>query len=151
MKVITLRKKLVLEHDNLTLLGLRNLWHSFLPSSLLDLLDKDIVLSWRKVVRLIKLLAMQLYQLWIQRCSIVHTKVSDKITFEELNELREEVNEIKFTLEYRDLVDSKEITSINNLQSLSAAKIKRWLFNYYLVSGDYQKYDEVNNRSKRYL
>ena len=68
-----------------------------------------------------------------------------------MNELREEVNEIKFTSEYKDLVDSKEIISINDLQLLSAAKIKRWLFNYYSDSGDYQKYDEVNKRSRRYL
>ena len=45
----------------------------------------------------------------------MHAKVLDKTTFEELNELREEVNEIKFTLEYRDLVNSKEITNINDL------------------------------------
>ena len=89
--------------------------------------------------------------MWIQHCSIVHAKVLDETTFEELNKLREEVNKIKFTLEYRDLVDSKEIISINDLQSLLAAKIKGWLFNYYSVSGDFQKYDEVNERLRRYL
>ena len=41
--------------------------------------------------------------------------MSDETTFEELDELCEEVNEIKFTSEHRLLVDRKEITSINDL------------------------------------
>ena len=102
-------------------------------------------------MRLIKLLVIQLHQLWIQHYSIVHTKVSDEMMFEELEELQEEVNEIKFTLEYQLLIDSKEITSINNLNSLSAAKIKGWLFNFYSVSGDYQKYNAINRRLINYL
>ena len=75
-------------------------------------------------MRLIKLLVMQFHKLWMQLCSIVHAKVSDEMTFEELDELCEEVNEIKFTSEYKLLVDRNEITSINDLQSLSAARIK---------------------------
>jgi len=75
----------------------------------------------------------------------------DETTFEELNNLQEEVNEIIYTAEYSDLVESKTITGINDIQSLSTAKIKGWLFNYYSVSGDYRKYDAVNERLLGYL
>lgn len=77
--------------------------------------------------------------------------MSDETTFEELDELCEEVNEIKFTSEHRLLVDRKEITSINDLQPLLPARIKGWLFNYYSVSVDYQKNDAINRRSINYL
>ena len=43
-------EELVLVYNDLALLGLRNLWHSFLLLSLLDLVDEDIILSRRKVV-----------------------------------------------------------------------------------------------------
>ena len=43
-------EELVLVYNDLALLGLQNLWYSFLPLSLLDLVDKDIILSRRKVV-----------------------------------------------------------------------------------------------------
>ena len=44
-------------------------------------------------------------------------KVEDvqKTTFEELNNLREEVNEITLTEEHSNLVESKIIISINNM------------------------------------
>ena len=61
------------------------------------------------------------------------------------------MNEIIYTVEYSNLVESKTITGINDIQSLSTAKIKGWLFNYYSVSRDYQKYDVVNERSLGYL
>ena len=65
-------------------------------------------------MRLIKLLVMKLRKLWMQRCSTVHAKASDKTPFEELDELWEEVNETQSTSEYGLLVDRKEITSIND-------------------------------------
>ena len=43
-------EELELVYNDLALLGLQNLWYSFLPLSLLDLVDKDIILSRRKVV-----------------------------------------------------------------------------------------------------
>ena len=108
-------EELVLVYNDLALLGLQNLWHGFLLLSLLDLVDEDIILSRRKVVWLIKLLVMQLHRLWIQWCSIIHTKVLDETTFEKLNSLREEVNEIIYIAEYSNLVESKIITGINDI------------------------------------
>ena len=58
------------------------------------------VLGRRKLVKLIKFLFMQLHRLWIQHYSIVHDKVLDKTIFEKLKELKEEVQKIRFILEY---------------------------------------------------
>ena len=58
-------EELVSVYNDLALLDLQNLWHVFLPLFLLDLVDEDIILSRRKVVRLIKLLVMLLHRLWI--------------------------------------------------------------------------------------
>ena len=86
---------------------------------------------------MIKFLFIQLHQLWIQHYSIVHAKVSDKTIFKELEELREEVQKIRFTLEYQSMTENEAILSIDNITLLSVARIKEWLFNYYLVLGDY--------------
>ena len=54
----------------------------------------------------------------------MYAKVSDEITFEELEELREEVQEIKFTSEYQSMIENETISSIDNIISLLSARIK---------------------------
>ena len=68
-----------LVHSDLILLGLRNFWHGLFPSSLMDILDEDIVFGRRKLARLIKLLVMQLHKLWMQRCSISHARMKRRL------------------------------------------------------------------------
>ena len=93
--------------DDLESFGIRNLWYSFFPTLVVTIVHDDLVLGRRLVVRLLKFLILQLYYLWIQRCNVVHSIVTDKASFEELIDLKVEVDKIKLTLEYKSLVSSK--------------------------------------------
>ena len=54
----------------------------------------------------------------------------DEATFEELVELREEVELIKLSTKYELLVETKQVKAIGGVDTLSATKIKGWLFNF---------------------
>ena len=69
---------------------------------------------------------------------------------EELAELKEEIRAIRFSRAYLYLVIEKCITPIWNLDNTQATKLKGWLFNYYSLVEDYEKYDVINNRLIRY-
>ena len=60
----------------------------------------------------------------IQRYSVVYAKVSDKTTFEELEELKEEVEAIKLTKEYDMLVNSSRVKVVGEVETLLVSKLK---------------------------
>ena len=82
---------------------------------------------------------------------MVYSIVTDEASFEELIDLKAEVNEIKLMPEYKSLVSSKQVVAIVDVTMLSASKIKGWLFSCYLILGDYNSYEQVNARMKSYL
>ena len=93
--------------DDLESFGIRNLWHGFFPTLVVAIVYDDLVLGRRLIVRLLKFLILQLHCLWIQHYNVVHSIVTDEASFEELIDLKAEVNEIKLTPEYESLVSSK--------------------------------------------
>ena len=82
---------------------------------------------------------------------MVYSINTDEASFEELIDLKAEVDEIKLMPEHESLVSSKQVVAIADVTMLTASKIKGWLFNYYLILGDYDRYEQVNARMKSYL
>ena len=78
-------------------------------------------------------------------------KVSNKTIFEELEDLKEKVVTIRHTSEYKILVQSLKVNIIENVDLLSVAKFKGWLFNFYSKIGNLEIYDTINERSWKYL
>ena len=55
---------------------------------------------------------------------MIHSTVTDKAAFEELVELREEVESIRLSTEYESLVETKQVEAIGGVDTLSATKIR---------------------------
>ena len=66
-------------------------------------------------------------------------------------ELREEVESIRLSTKYELLVETKQVEAIGGVDTLSAIKIRGWLFNFYSIIGDYDSYENINNRTRSYL
>ena len=66
-------------------------------------------------------------------------------------ELREEVESIRLSTEYKSLIETKQVEDIGRVDMLSATKIRGWLFNFYSIIGDYNSYENINNRMRSYL
>ena len=97
------------------IVGLQNLWHRFIPLSMLPLFNEDILIARKVCKRLINLLVRQLHHLWIQWCLIIYAKASNKVIIEELIELKEEIQEIQILEAYVQLLSDKWISLIRDL------------------------------------
>ena len=62
--------------------------------------------------------------MWIQRYNVVYSIITNEASFEELIDLKAEVDEIKLTLEYKSLVSSKQVVAIADVTMLTVSKIK---------------------------
>ena len=76
--------------------------------------------------------------------------MSDKTVVEELAELREEVSKVLFSEEYAQLVSDNKIFPITNIENMQVSKMKGWLFNFYSLTENYEKYNMINDRTLEY-
>ena len=48
------------------------------------------------------------------------------------------------------LVSDNKILLITDIENMQVSKIKEWLFNFYSLTENYEKYDKINNRTLEY-
>ena len=84
---------------------------------------------------------MQLYKLWIIRCQIIYTLVSDGTNIEEKIDLRNEI---------RNILANNKIHIDFDLKRASTAQLKRWLFNFYSRNSNIEAYNNINKRTIEY-
>ena len=85
-----------------------------------------------------------LHKMWITCCIIIHQIITNDIIIEEINNVREEIEMIQYSYQYCELVNNKKIRLIRLTKLLSVSNMKSWLFNFYLITTDYQNYDYLN-------
>ena len=101
--------------------------------------------------KLIAVLLINLHEIWIARCEIIHKKFTDGVNIEERVELINELCSIikeeacdNLPQEYRDF-------SKTQIKELPNAELKGILFSYYSNAGDINTYQELNKRLKSYV
>ena len=75
---------------------------------------------------------------------------SNGVTAEEILDLQDEIIDIQQSTNYFEIIASNNINHLMDLTSLSAATMKGWLFNYYSIIENYNKYDKINRRGLQY-
>ena len=96
---------------------------------------------YRIISKLIKGILIQFHDLWIARCQIIHTSISDRIHIEERINLRNEIRRV--ILSYRIQLDI-------NINKMTTAQLKGWLFEFYSKQGDIEAYNNINKRTFNY-
>ena len=66
---------------------------------------------------------------------------------DDLDELREEVREVLLSEECVQLVSDNKISPINDVENMQLSIMKGWLFNFYSLTENYEKYDKINYRT----
>ena len=69
------------------------MWHGFLPCPVVAVFHANRLLDFRLAAKISKTLIVVLHKLWISRCLLIHAKESCKVAIEELNDVREEIEE----------------------------------------------------------
>ena len=80
----------------------------------------------------------------------MYAKVSDKTVVEELAGLRKEVSDALLSEECVQLISDNKILPITDVENMQVSKIKGWLFNFYSLAENHEKYDKINDRTLEY-
>ena len=129
---------------------LRYQWYGFYPESLSSALANDILIATRMICKLGIIYLLEVHALWFTRCYIIHATSSDKIAAEEILDLQDEIIDIQQLTDYFEIITSNNIDHLTDLTPLSATTMKGWLFDYYSVIENYDKYNEINRRGLRH-
>ena len=119
----------------------RYIWYRFFPSIIIDYIHNDKLSAHRIISKLIKGILIQFHDLWIARCQIIHTSISDRTHIEERIDLRNEIR--KVTSSYRIQLDI-------NINKITTAQVKGWLFEFYSKQGNIEAYNNINKRTLEY-
>ena len=94
------------------------------------------------MAKIIRSIIIQLYELWLTRCQIIHTVINNGSSIEEKINLCREVQKV--------------ITSLPNInididmETSTMAQLKGWLFEVYLRSGNMEVYNNINKCTMSY-
>ena len=74
----------------------------------------------------------------------------DETVVEEFLELKDEINKAILSDDYSLLVSKNKIAPITDIDKLQVPQMKGWLFNFYLLIDDFDRYDRINHRLLEY-
>ena len=114
-------------------------------------LHKDRLQAVLLATKIISICIISLYNLWIQRCCIIHTKLIDRVEIEEYVELSNKLLEIIDHTDRETFLPIMNQLTFNKVKSLPVNIIKGVLFEYYTSTHNETAYNRINERAKEYL
>jgi len=120
----------------------RYVWHGMFSFYVYNAIYLDKLIAQHSVAKIIRSIIIQLHELWLTRCQIIHTVISDGSSIEEKIDLRREVQKV--------------ITSLPNInidigmRTSTIAQLKGWLFEVYSRSGNIEAYNNINKYTMSY-
>ena len=123
------------------------MWRGFIPSSVVAVLNADRLLVFIFSAKISKTLIVMLHKLWLSRHSLIHNKQPCEVAIEELNDAREDIEEIVESVDCLQLIRVRKMQLPLDIKSMMAPRIKGWLFTYYSLTEEIESGDHMNDRT----
>ena len=89
---------------------------------------------------------LEVHALQFIRCNIIYKTSSNGVAAEEILDLQDKIINIQQLTDYFEIITLNNIDHLTDLTTLSTATMKGWLFDYYSVIENYDKYNKINMR-----
>lgn len=123
------------------------MWRGFIPSSVVAVLNADRLLVFIFAAKISKTLIVMLHKLWLSRHSLIHNKQPCEVAIEELNDAREDIEEIVESVDCLQLIRVRKMQLPLDIKSMMAPRIKGWLFTYCSLTEEIESGDHMNDRT----
>jgi len=87
-------------------------------------LHEDRLQSFKYTAKFLKLLIIALYKLWVGRCSLIHTQVTNEVVVEEYNDFKVEVIKVTESEEAQVLASINRIKIPMDVENISALQLR---------------------------
>ena len=111
-------------------MGKRSIWYRLFPTLIREHFHTDQLQATRALGKLIVALLINLYEIWIARCEIIHKKFTDRVNIEERVELMNELYSIIIEGAYDNLPQEYRDLSETQIKELLNIELKDILFSY---------------------